>query len=169
MVGLNSVGLCWCWKLGKCCRIFLVEATRFSILILPFPPLTFLHLDFHSKAKLVALSESIWMPPSLGVFQVHQCHPSKQLKLFFLASHNKYLRRELCLFAPTSAEQRLLSSSGSLWISTQTSPEHAWDVAEPDLCFLRNTSWGRWHPTVVPMVMAGLGACFTKTLQRALI
>lgn len=69
--------------------------------------------------------------------------------------------------APTSAQQRLLSSGGSLWISTQTSPEHPWDPAEPGLCFLRDTSWGSWHQTVVPM--AGLAICFTKIAIGALI
>lgn len=108
MVGLDSVGLCGCWKLGKCCRTFLVEATRLQVpsLSFPFPFPAILYLDFHSKAKLVALSESIWMSPSIGVFKVHQFHLSKQLKLYFAIPLQ--WSRDLCFFA----EHQLLLSKG---------------------------------------------------------
>lgn len=86
----------------------MAEVTRLQVPSLPFlfPPLAILHLDFHSKAKPVAPSESTWMPLSPGVFKVHQFHPSKQMKLCFAIPLQS--SRELCLFA----EHQLLLSKG---------------------------------------------------------
>lgn len=148
MVGLNSVGPCWCWKLGKCCRTLLVEATRPQVLSLSFffPPLAIPPLDFHSKAKLVALSQSIWMPPSMGVCKVHQFHPPKQFKLYFATPAQLLQHRAVSLCrAPTSAKIAW-AASGFLHKHLQNAP----GILQNQVWV--SSSWGNWHQRVVPMV-----------------
>lgn len=162
MVGLNSVGPCWCWKLGKCCRTFLVEATRPQVLSLSFffPPLAIPPLDFHSKAKLVALSQSIWMPPSMGVCKVHQFHPPKQFKLYFATPAQLLQHRAVSLCrAPTSAKIAFLEQPLDFYTNTSRTP----------LGSCRTRSGFPLHEEIgtrelFPWSLGWFGICFTQTL-----
>lgn len=131
----------------------------------PFPPLAMPHLDFHSKARLVALSESICMPPSLGVCKVHHFHPPKLLKLYFATPPQllKHRAESLCR-APTSAKVAFLEGQPLDFYT---------NISRMSLGSCRTRSGFPLHEgagsrELFPWSLGWLGVCFTKHCKELL-
>lgn len=126
-------------KAGQMLQHFTDQGQQTLSLTSSFPSLTIFHWNFYSKAKLLAPSPTCYIPWLFLKLTSSTLWTVQGFIFQSRYSHSKWRAVSLCR-APIPAQQRLLSSRGSLWFSTGASPEHPWDLPGPGLCFLRNPS-----------------------------